>query len=238
MRRARYTAVPQPAPAARIRAALDPASGAPCVAAGSAGMLAVAFAAALAAPLAAAPAAASPGNRLAPSPGVYRVNPAASELVYEVRHPMHQVRGTTRDVRGELTLSPEPPYLQLPARLTAPLAAFTSRNRNRDANALAVLEATRYPEAAVELRRLKLFPTPGPEWEAKGLAEGEVTLRGVSRPFEAEVFAILNQAGALVVRSKFRVSLGAHAVERPSLFLLPVDDAVAVSCTLVAERGK
>lgn len=173
----------------------------------------------------------------APPPGIYRIRPGESELVYEVHHPLHEVRGVSRDVRGELALTSEAPYLRLPARLSTPLSSFGSGNRNRDSNALSALSASRFPEAIVEIRRLDLERAErSGYWEARGLAEGEVTLRGVGRPFRADVLAQLGEAGKLLVRARFGLSLTAHRVERPSLLFMPVDDRVDIRCRLVGER--
>jgi hypothetical protein len=164
------------------------------------------------------------------------LRPGASELTYEVRHPIHGARGVSRDVRGTLEVIARAPWIALPAGISAPLGAFTSRNRNRDANAMAVLGSRRYPEAAVRILGLRLAQSPSGSWNATGEADGELSLHGVTRPFEAQVSAKLTDAAAIAIDAAFTLSLTAHQVERPMLLLLPIDDRVAIEARLLAAR--
>ncbi len=174
-----------------------------------------------------------------PVPGRYRINPAASELSYDVRHPLHGVHGTSRDVRGTFSLVGEAPWLDLPSRIVAPLAGFSSRNRNRDANALIALAATRFPDAIVTLRTVRATAggagTPA-AWSPGGVAEADLEIRGVSRPIAVTWSASQPDRTTIAIRASFGFSLTGHRVERPALLLMPIDDRVEIACRLVAVR--
>jgi polyisoprenoid-binding protein YceI len=173
----------------------------------------------------------------APVPGAYRIDAARSELRYDVRHPLHAVVGTSGDVRGTLDLTETEPWLRLPCRLTAPLIAFTSRNRNRDSNAFAVLAARRFPDAEINLTRLSLRRRPGDTaWSAQGKAEGELTLKGLSRAFSASVSTRQVDPATIEVSADFSFALSDHKIERPALLLIPIDDGVRITAKLVATR--
>jgi len=172
-----------------------------------------------------------------PVPGLYRIG-TGSELAYQVRHPLHVVRGTSGDVRGELRLAEAEPWLETPARIVAPLAAFSSRNRNRDSNALAALGASRHPVVALTLRGLRAAPAAhgGAAWERSGTAEADLDVQGVTRPVTVRWNASQPERDRLEVRAAFSFSLAAHGVERPALFLVPIDDRVEIESRLAAVR--
>lgn len=173
--------------------------------------------------------------------GTYQLRPEASELIYELRHPLHMVRGISRDLHGTLIIQEAPPYLRTPCQIKAPLSSFSSRNRNRDANALAALESWRFPYAEVLLQRVEMLPRAGihsPQGSPRnsdGMVHGVVGLHGVLRPFTAK-FQARASSRNFTIEAAFSLSLAAHGVERPQLLLLPVDDAVSIRCRLVADQ--
>ena len=74
-----------------------------------------------------------------------RVETTTSKITYEASHAIHDWSGTSKQVQGVVILQDT-----VPARIAiiAPVASFDSRNENRDAHALEVLEALLFPKVS------------------------------------------------------------------------------------------
>ena len=74
-----------------------------------------------------------------------RVDAATSYIAYEASHPIHDWSGTSDAVQGIIIMENNTPKRMA---IAAAVSSFNSKNSNRDAHALEVLEALRFPKVS------------------------------------------------------------------------------------------
>lgn len=159
-----------------------------------------------------------------------------SRLAYQVTHPLHTSVGVSRQLRGEVTvLEGTEGRLEVPLTLQVPVRSFRSGNRSRDRNMALVLDAEHHPWVRLTLDRIDWTSRkPGVAGlELSGEGFGKLNLKGVSRPVSVALSGVLGTE-ILVVSGHLTFSLEAHGVERPSLMLRPIDDAVVLDIAATA----
>lgn len=166
------------------------------------------------------------------SGGRYEVVPEKSEIRYQIRHPLHLVVGTSKALAGSFVVDAEGQPGKAPISVKVPIASFSSKNRNRDSNVQTVLGVRSYPDAEAVVRSVKLESTFD---GFKGTLYGTLLLHGVERPLTAPIH-VVKGTHEMTIETAFSFSLDGHKVERPSLFLIPVDDKVDITCKLVARK--
>lgn len=151
------------------------------------------------------------------------------EVTYHVVHKLHRVDATTTKVEAVAIL--DVAGLKVMAR--APVASFDSKNANRDAHMLEVVDAARFPLVTVKAAAPGLvMPTGG---KATVKLDGLVELKGVKAPVPITAEVDLSTPGRAVVHFELATKLSAHGIERPSLLFVPVDDELKISGTLTME---
>lgn len=178
----------------------------------------------LALALSAAPAAA------AEAPLDLAVRPG-SILSYRLVHKLHEVTGVSRAVEGKARLQPGG-TVQVMVR--SRVDAFDSGNGNRDAHMLEATEAARFPFVTLKAVAAVASPASYPA-RVEATLRGELSFHGVSRPVEVPVTVSFATARQAQVIGQVTISLEAHAVERPSLLFVKVDDTVVVTAGLSLE---
>lgn len=178
----------------------------------------------------AAHAQAAPAPAPAPAPRDWRVKPEGSTLTYKLKHKLHEVVGTAAPTSGLARLLPDG-TLQVMVR--ANVVDFNSGNANRDAHMKEVTEAHKFP--AVEFKGVasgvkvpETFPAQVPV-----TLKGQVTFHGVKQPVEVPMTVTFTSAKEARAEGSFKLSLEAHKVQRPSLLMVKVDDALVLEPQLV-----
>jgi polyisoprenoid-binding protein YceI len=188
------------------------------------------FLAVLATLLLSAPALAQEGAHL------YSVKGGDSTLTYRLKHKLHVVEGTAHPAEGKARLLPDG-TLQVAVR--ANVADFDSGNSNRDAHMKEATEAAKFP--TVELKGLATgvkVPTTFPSEQTVAL-KGQLTFHGVKQSVEVPLKVTFTSAKDVSAVGTFQVSLEAFKVERPSLLMVPVDDALDLETKFqLKEEGK
>ena len=188
------------------------------------------FLAVLATLLLSAPALAQEGAHL------YSVKLGDSTLTYRLKHKLHVVEGTAHPAEGKARLLPDG-TLQVAVR--ANVADFDSGNSNRDAHMKEATEAAKFP--TVELKGLATgvkVPTTFPAEQTVAL-KGQLTFHGVKQAVEVPLKVTFTSAKEVSAVGNFQVSLEAYKVERPSLLMVPVDDALDLETKFqLKEEGK
>lgn len=162
-----------------------------------------------------------------------------SAISYLVTHPMHESRGTSNKLQGEIKVVPgKDPDLALPLTLTIPVRSFNSKNRSRDNNMAETMNAARYPTVTLVLDSVSWNSrkTEGTKMLAEGIAKGNLTMHGVTHPVQIKLTGALDPE-TLEVDSQFQVMLTDYAIVRPSLFFKPVDDAMTMTVKAIAKRS-
>jgi polyisoprenoid-binding protein YceI len=143
-----------------------------------------------------------------------------SSVTYRLVHPLHKVEATSKDVHYKLDLDLEKKEIKA-VTAVVDVTTFDSGNSNRDSHAMEVIDAISYPEAS--------FASTGVTQSGDSLAvAGKLTFHGVTK--DVVVKSSVKWSGnSLFVQGEFAVSLNAFNVERPSLLMIPVQDALTFS---------
>ena len=154
---------------------------------------------------------------------LYSVRSTDSALLYRLKHKLHEVEGKAKPTEGKARILPDG-TLQVAVR--ANVADFDSGNENRDAHMKEATEAAKFP--TIEFKGvasgLKL-PTTFPAEQAVVL-KGQLTFHGVKQPIEVPMKVVFTSASDVTAEGKFQISLESYKVERPSLMMVKVDDAL------------
>jgi polyisoprenoid-binding protein YceI len=172
----------------------------------------------------------------ASAPRTYSVKKDGSSVTYRLNHKMHEVVGTARPTEGKARILPDG-TLQVAVR--ANVADFDSGNSNRDSHMKEVTESTKYP--TVEFKGVATgvkVPASFPAKQAVTL-KGQLTFHGVKQSIEVPLEVLFNTASEVMAEGKFQISLESYKVERPSLLMVKVDDALAMEAKFqLKEEGK
>lgn len=163
---------------------------------------------------------------LAQSPAaarMYSVRLTDSALTYKLKHKLHEVVGTARPSEGKARLLPDG-TLQVAVR--ANVADFDSGNANRDAHMKETTEAAKFPTiefkgVASDLKLPAAFPA-----KQSVVLKGQLTFHGVKQAVEVPLEVLFNSATDVTAEGRFQISLESYKVERPSLLMVKVDDAL------------
>ena len=151
-----------------------------------------------------------------------------STLTYHLMHALHRIDGVSHAVEGRARLLPDG-TIQVMVR--ARVDSFDSGNSNRDAHMLEVTDAARRPfvvlKAVAEGVRVERYPA-----ELDVPLRGTLELHGVTRDVTLTAKVRFDSPEKAEVTASFPVSLTAHAVERPSLLFMKVDDRLEISARL------
>ena len=181
----------------------------------------------LLAALALAPAALAQGT-----PRVYAVKDG-STLGYTLIHKLHEVKGTARRVEGKARLLPDG---TLQVAMRARVEDFDSGNANRDAHMKEATEAARFPlidfkGVSSGLKAPARLPATVPV-----TVKGRLTFHGVTRAVEVPLQVTFTKDGQVKADGRFEISLEAFKVERPSLLMVKVQDALVLALALQLAR--
>jgi polyisoprenoid-binding protein YceI len=159
-----------------------------------------------------------------------------SEVVFESKAPLESFEGTTDQVRGHITCTPDALVGPVDLRIEVDLASLDTgiglrNNHMRDRH----LETDEFPHAvftgeAVTRATSALVAGQTVELDVRG----QFALHGVVRPRELTATAILAGDGTLTVDVEFPVSLEDHAIERPGFLVMKLADEQTVRVHLVA----
>ena len=158
---------------------------------------------------------------------VYKALMGESRITYFIKHPLHVVEGFSTHFECQVELGAD--TLQAKVKVKAPVAAFDSHNSNRDSHTLELLEAFRYP--FVE------FVSDSVQRDGKGYRVfGLLDFHGVKKPVDFPV-DWWKKDGKVYVEVEFKVTLTAHKVKRPTLMLVPTEDALRIKIHAVAKES-
>ncbi len=140
-----------------------------------------------------------------------------SRLTYFLSHPLHEVEATSKDVVYRLDVDPAN-HLIKGVSASVDVTTFDSGNSNRDSHAMEVVDALTYPEAS--------FVSSSVSQNGDSVkVTGNLTFHGVTK--EITIPAALKwAANRLDVNGGFEISLTAFKIDRPSLLMIPVSDAL------------
>ena len=153
----------------------------------------------------------------------YHAIKGESKIVYHLKHPLHDVKGVSADVKCFLDISDDSLLTKVSAKTLA--SAFNSGNSNRDSHVLELLEALKYPYVE--------FESDSVSRTEKGYQVfGQLTFHGVKRPVKFEAIPTYIK-DRIRITSGFTVKLSEFKIKRPTLLMIPTEDALHIEILLV-----
>jgi len=156
----------------------------------------------------------------------YRALQNESQITYFLKHPFHQVEGSTHLFDCTVDLGPD--TLQAKITVKVPVAAFNSGSSNRDSHTLEILDAFKYP--FVE------FVSDSVRHDKQDFRVfGKLRFHGVTKPVDFLV-DWSQKNGKTYVDAEFKIKLSDHKVKRPSLMMLSTEDVLRIQVHSVAKN--
>jgi polyisoprenoid-binding protein YceI len=147
-----------------------------------------------------------------------------SEIVYSMRHPLHEWQGKSMDINS-LILTDKTNSTVYQVAVSAGLSTFDSRNANRDSHMMEVTEALKYPNVTFASNSVTV---EGNEYTASGT----LTFHGISQPVALK--GSLDRSGdTLTFTGKFTVRLTQFGINPPTLMGIKTDDEVNLEFKVV-----
>lgn len=168
----------------------------------------------------------------ASGPVALAVDAPHSTIRFQVEHKLHRVEGISRSIEGRALLEDG----KVRAMVRVPVQSFGSGDANRDAHMLEVLEAGRFPYVVLKAAGGATLPAAG-AGPVETTLQGELDFHGVRRAVVVPVKLEAGPGGAVRVRGRLTVSLESHAIQRPSLLLVKLEDACLVEVDLTLGRA-
>jgi polyisoprenoid-binding protein YceI len=147
-----------------------------------------------------------------------------SMVTYAIMHPLHEIEATSKDVQYQLDVDVSTRHIKsVSARVD--VMTFDSGSSNRDSHAMEVIDAITYPEVT-------FTSTSIAEAGDSVHVTGKLTFHGVTKEVLIAAMAKWSD-NKLVVQGGFTIGLTEFNIERPSLLLIPVSDALNLSIVAV-----
>ena len=147
-----------------------------------------------------------------------------SYIMYQLTHPLHEVEATSKSALCLVEADIAKKEIKRVA-VRVGVMSFNSGNSNRDSHAMEVVEAIKFPDAIFQS---KSIVQKGDSLEVSG----ELTFHGITKDVVVSAFPKWSK-DKLVVDGNFDISLTAFHIERPSLLLIPVKDALKFTLSQV-----
>ena len=143
-----------------------------------------------------------------------------SSISYDLTHPLHEVHAVSKDAESKMKID-RPKKRIMEVASSVEVTTFDSGNSSRDSHAMEVIDAIDYPEVN--------FTSTSVAEEGDSLrVTGKLTFHGMMKDITIMAFVRWNES-TVEVDGIFQLSLTAFNIERPSLLLIPVDDALRFS---------
>jgi polyisoprenoid-binding protein YceI len=140
-----------------------------------------------------------------------------SSVTYRLVHPLHEVEATSKQVQYLLKADPSTREIKS-VSAQVDVTTFDSGNSNRDSHAMEAIDALTYPEVT-------FTSTSIAQAGDSVRVTGNLMFHGVTK--EVVIAALLKWSeNRLVVQGSFGISLTGFNVDRPSLLMIPVEDAL------------
>ena len=140
-----------------------------------------------------------------------------SSITYRIVHPLHEIEATSKDATYQLEIDPAKKEI-VSVSATVDVTTFDSGNSNRDSHAMEVIDAISYPEVS--------FVSSSVTEAGDSLkVTGKLTFHGVTKDIVAMATSKWS-VDKIEVMGSFVLSLTDFKIERPSLLMIPVEDAL------------
>lgn len=160
-----------------------------------------------------------------PCAKVYEAIRGESVLTYRIKHPMHKVKGVTREFTCKVDLASD--TVSSKVEVSADVKTFDSGNSNRDDHVLEAVKALKHPRVE--------FASDSVRKDGDGYRVfGKLTFAGKTGPVD---FAVVpkHEGGKVRIAGGFTVKPTDFGVKPPSLMFIAAEDKLDIRFELVAK---
>jgi polyisoprenoid-binding protein YceI len=161
-----------------------------------------------------------------------------SRIIFESDAPLETITGVTSSVSGSVQVDPAN-LAQARGRIEVPIASLRTGVDLRDEHLRSDnwLDAQRHPNAVFEITGVTGARSLAPNETARVQVRGRFTLHGVTHDLTAPAQiqyrpGANGEAGIILVRTRFSVSLPSYGVSVPTIVRLKVSDEITVRVSL------
>ncbi len=156
-----------------------------------------------------------PLSTLRPQVKRYQAEEQYSWITYKITHPLHEVEATSKSSLCLINADVKTKEIKQALVMVA-VTSFNSENSNRDSHAMEVVNALTYPDA-------KFLSSSITQNGDSLKIYGKLTFHGVTKNVIIDAYSQWTQYN-LTITGTFSISLTEFKIERPSLFMVPVND--------------
>lgn len=154
----------------------------------------------------------------------YGVVADQSSIAYSAKHLLHSWKGVNQNVLGIAVVDQKNQQIEQLA-IAAKVSDFDSKNSNRDAHALEVLEALSFPT-------VKFYATAIDLKQSTSTIEGQLTFHGQTKTIALQLDRSFSEEG-LRISGNFDVIPSHYQIPLPSFLSVAIEDLLEVSFELV-----
>ena len=147
-----------------------------------------------------------------------------SFINYLLIHPFHKVEAVCKELTCTVQYD-DATHTIIGTSFSADVISFDSGNSNRDSHAMEVLDALSFPTVSFQSNNIT---TSSNQLQVTG----DLTFHGVTKTISFPAKATTS-GSKLTVLGNANVSLTSFLIERPSLLMIPVQDTLRISFTMV-----
>jgi len=159
----------------------------------------------------------------------YSVNTDKSVITYDAKHPFHAWTGVNENVLGLAVVNHKTNAIEKLA-LMVKVSEFDSKNANRDAHSLEVLEALSFPT-------VKFYATDIDLKSKVSKLKGELIFHGITKEIEVEI-QINKKSNSIELKGNFALKPSVFEIELPSLLGISISDGLEIHYEVVLEEKK
>ncbi len=138
-----------------------------------------------------------------------------SKIIYELRHPAHNVRAVSEDLQVKIEYdAAKNSIINVIAQVR--VTTFNSGNSNRDSHAMELIESHKFPRAFFKSTKIV-------EFADSLVCYGDLTFHGVTKNITIKAQKQLS-GNVLYIKGYFAISLDEFKVERPKLLFVPSEE--------------
>ena len=156
------------------------------------------------------------------APQTWTLDQSRSKVAYHLVHPAHRFGGTDQKLQGKARVLDDG---TAQVQILGMVKDFDSGNANRDEHMMETVEAEKFPNVKVKA----LMKLAGQTGKEEGKAHVEANLHGVNQTLDVPLEVSFPSPGTAHITGEFNESVEGFGIKRPTLLLVPIDDAMKIT---------
>jgi polyisoprenoid-binding protein YceI len=151
-----------------------------------------------------------------------------STISYDLTHPLHEIHAVSKDADSKIKVDVSKKEIE-EVTASVDVMTFDSGNSSRDSHAMEVIDAIDFPE-------VNFSSTSVADAGDSLRVTGKLSFHGITK--DVTIMALAKwQKDEVDVEGNFQLSLTEYKISRPSLLMIPVNDALKFSLHAVYKIG-